>query len=205
MGGAKERGRAARPSSTTTPGTHGYATSAAGAPLSELSTSDGYEQLACDAIGSFIEFWGFKRNQGRLWTLLYLRGVPISSAELQQSLGLTKGAVSMIMRDLEYWGVVRRTRLPGDRSSRYVAETDLIKLVSRVLREREANVLAQVRTDLVAAEQGARREGAPAAAALSRLRKLRLLTEAAEKTLDIFLRSTRFSLTSLLSLMRRSL
>lgn len=204
MVGSMNANTRAKPPSSAPTG-RGYATSAASAPLSELSTPEGYEQLACDAIGSFIEFWGFKRNQGRLWALLYLRGVPISSGELQKSLSLTKGAVSMITRDLEYWGVVRRTRLPGDRSSRYTAETDLVKLISRVLREREANVLAQVRTDLVAAEQLARREGTRAAEALGRLRKLRLLTEAAEKTLDVFLRSTRFSLTSLLALMRRSL
>jgi len=183
----------------------GYSTSAASAPQSEMAEAEGYEQLACDAIGSFIEFWGFKRNQGRVWALLYLRGEPNTSAELQQSLGLTKGAISMITKDLEYWGVIRRSRLPSDRSYRYAAETDLVKLISRVLREREANVLAQVRTDLVAAEQLAQRDEGRGSAIAKRLAKLRLLTQAAEKTLAVFLKSTRFSLASLLSLMHRSL
>ena len=27
--------------------------------------------LALEAVGNVIEFWGFKRNQGRVWAYLY--------------------------------------------------------------------------------------------------------------------------------------
>ncbi len=45
-----------------------------------------WEALAVDAVGGVIEFWGFKRNQGRLWALLYLRDVALSATELQTEL-----------------------------------------------------------------------------------------------------------------------
>jgi len=163
-----------------------------------------HEELAAEAIGAFIEFWGFKRNAGRLWTLLYLRGGPLTAAEIQRSLKLTKGAVSMITRDLEYWGVIQRTRLPGRRAFHFVAETNLVKLVARVLREREANVILRVKIDLQQAVKAAREARAPQPA-IRRLKRLVLLAEAAEQTLALFLRSTQTSLGSLFRLMQTSL
>ena len=72
-----------------------------------------WEVLATDAVGEAIEFWGFKHNQGRVWGLLYLRAQPMTAGELQRLLGLSKGAVSMLLKDLEQWKVVRKVRPPG--------------------------------------------------------------------------------------------
>src|SRR6476661_6372016 len=52
-----------------------------------------WEALVVDAVGNTIDFWRFKRNHGRVWALLYLRGKPSSAAEIQRALGLSKGAV----------------------------------------------------------------------------------------------------------------
>ena len=32
-----------------------------------------------DAVGALMESWGFKRNMGRLWTVLYLENRPLSA------------------------------------------------------------------------------------------------------------------------------
>src|SRR5947209_7681673 len=90
-----------------------------------------------DAVGALMEFWGFKRVMGRVWTILFLRGEPLSAAELCEQLAISSGAASMALSDLEHWGVVRRSRKPGDRREYFEAETDVWKMVSRVLRERE--------------------------------------------------------------------
>jgi len=47
----------------------------------------------------------------------------------------------MALSELEHWAVVRRIRKPGDRREYFEAETDIWKMISRVLRERE---LAQI-------------------------------------------------------------
>src|ERR1700726_1085527 len=83
-----------------------------------------WEALVVDAVGSVIEFWGFKSNHGRIWALLYLRGTPLSALQLQTELGLSKGAVSMVTRELEQWGVVNRVRVPGAHSWLFDAETN---------------------------------------------------------------------------------
>jgi DNA-binding transcriptional regulator GbsR (MarR family) len=90
-----------------------------------------------DAVGSLMEFWGFKRIMGRIWSLLYLRDEPLSAAELCEELAISTGAASMTLSELEHWGVVKRSRQPGDRREYFEAETDIWRMVSRVLRERE--------------------------------------------------------------------
>ena len=133
--------------------------------------------------GTSIEFWGFKRNQGRVWALLYLRDHPMTAAELLEAeLALSKGAVSMLVRDLERWGVVERVRLPGQAAWRYRAETDLMRMVTRVVEEREAGFVARVRADLSEARRLAQGGGAPREQ-LQRLEKILALAFAFEKAL----------------------
>src|SRR4051812_8297201 len=90
-----------------------------------------------DAVGALMEFWGFKRVMGRVWTLLYLEGEALAAPDICERLEISAGAASMTLGELEHWGVVVRTRRPGDRREYFEAETDVWKMVSRVLRERE--------------------------------------------------------------------
>ena len=95
------------------------------------------EVLVSDAIGRLIEFWGFKRNMGRLWTILYLSDRPLSAPELQGRLQLSSGAVSMTLADLIRWGVVRKVWIQGERRDHFEAEGNFWKMISRVFNERE--------------------------------------------------------------------
>ena len=90
-----------------------------------------------DAVGGLMEHWGFKRNMGRVWTLLYLERGPMSAADLGERLSLSTGAMSMLLGELVQWGVIRKAWVPGERREYYEAETSIWKMVSRVLRERE--------------------------------------------------------------------
>ena len=90
-----------------------------------------------DAVGALMEFWGFKRVMGRIWATLYLSEDPLPASDLCERLEISTGAASMTLNELERWGVVMRSRKPGDRREYFEAETDVWKMVSRVLRERE--------------------------------------------------------------------
>src|SRR4051812_2982520 len=92
-----------------------------------------------DAVGALIEGWGFKRNMGRMWTVLYLEDHPLSAADLGERLGLSTGAVSMLLAELMQWGIVKKAWVVGERREHYEAETSIWKMVSRVFRERELN------------------------------------------------------------------
>ena len=90
-----------------------------------------------DTVGGLMEFWGFKRNMGRTWGLLYLEPAPLSAAELGERLSMSAGAVSMTVNELIKWGVIKKAWVPGERRDYYEPETSIWKMVSRVFRERE--------------------------------------------------------------------
>ena len=95
------------------------------------------EALVSDIVGRIIEFWGFKRNMGRVWAVLYLSHEPLTAQELRDLLRLSSGAVSMILSELSRWGVVRKVWIQGDRRDHFAAEVQLWRMISRVLSERE--------------------------------------------------------------------
>lgn len=95
------------------------------------------EVLVSDSIGRLIEFWGFKRNMGRLWSILYLSDRPLSAPEIQERLQLSSGAVSMTLNELIRWGVVKKVWIQGERRDHFSAEGNFWKMISRVFNERE--------------------------------------------------------------------
>jgi DNA-binding transcriptional regulator GbsR (MarR family) len=90
-----------------------------------------------------MQFWGFKRPMGRLWTVLYLSPEPLGAAELGERVHMSSGAVSMTLSELTKWGAVRKTWRPGERRDFYEAETSIGKLVLRVLKERELTLIGE--------------------------------------------------------------
>lgn len=92
---------------------------------------------AADAVGALMESWGFKRNMGRLWGILYLENRPLSAAEIGERLSLSAGAVSMLINEMQEWGAIKKALVLGERREYFEAETSIWKMVSRVFRERE--------------------------------------------------------------------
>ncbi|NMO23585.1 MarR family transcriptional regulator [Pyxidicoccus fallax] len=177
-----------------------------GSPTSETPAAEGklaaWEVIAVDAVGNVIEFWGFKRNQGRVWALLYLRGEPLTAGEIERELDLSKGGVSMLLRDLERWGVIQRVRLPNDTAWRYAAETDLVRMVTHVIEEREAGFVARIRADLAEARRLAESSTDVPHERLVRLEKMATLAEHVERALRLFIKTSRLDVSGVLSVFR---
>ncbi len=161
-----------------------------------------WETVAIDAVGNVIEFWGFKRNQGRVWAFLYLRDVALTAAEIERELALSKGGVSMLIRDLERWGVVLRVRMTGDASWRYKAETDLLHMARRVIEEREFSFIARIRADLEEARKLAEADTHTAKAQIQRLQRMEMLAAATEKALKLFLKTSRLDVGGMFDVFR---
>jgi DNA-binding transcriptional regulator GbsR (MarR family) len=104
-----------------------------------------------DAIGALMESWGFKRNMGRMWGVLYLEDHPLSAADLGERLGLSTGAVSMTLAELTQWGIVKKVWVVGERREHFEAETSIWKMVSRVFRERELRWIQTAQDELESA------------------------------------------------------
>lgn len=156
-------------------------------------------------VGRVIEFWGFKRNHGRVWALLHLHGEPMVSSEIGRRLGLSKGAVSMVTRELESWAVIRPSPAAARGGVAYVAEVDLWKMIETVLQRRELLLVAQVCDDLARAEELVRKDKSLApgerAALAARIRKLRRFGDGVRAALQAFLRSRQLSIAPLLGIL----
>lgn len=138
------------------------------------------ERIVSDAIGRLMVLWGFKRNMGRVWTLLYLSNEPLTAFVLRERLQLSAGAISMTLNELARWGVVHKVWRQGDRHDYYEAESSLWKMISRVLRERE---LSEVDHTIEALEDAlaslARRSGADALRSQTQRQRIEQLLELA--------------------------
>jgi DNA-binding transcriptional regulator GbsR (MarR family) len=90
-----------------------------------------------DAVGALMELWGFRRQLGRVWAVLFLSDRPLSAPELCDRLRISTGLLSMSLAELRRWGVVRTVDVPGERKDHFEAETNVWRMVARVQRERE--------------------------------------------------------------------
>lgn len=153
-----------------------------------------WERLVVDAVGRVIDFWGFKRNQGRIWALLYLRGEPMTSTDLEEDLEVSKGTVSMATRELEKWDVIRRESVVGSAANHFVAESDFLTMIRNVVRDREQSLVERVRDDLREAARRAREAGADDEA-VERIERMERLAEIVVEALDLFLESARMEVT----------
>lgn len=118
----------------------------------ELTDPDEY---VASAIGRIMAFWGFRRNLGKIWSLLYLSPEPMAASELCERLGLSTGSVSMALKELQRWGAVRKRDVAGERREHYEAESDIWGTVARVMEQRELREVAQVLDALETAARSA--------------------------------------------------
>ncbi len=82
-------------------------------------------------------FWGFPRAMGAIYGAIYLSPNALTLDDLVEQAGVSKGAVSTNVRQLERLGMVHKHIRIGDRKDYYTAETDFWKIIKGILRERE--------------------------------------------------------------------
>jgi len=100
------------------------------------------ELAVADAIGELMELWGFRRQLGRIWAVLFLSERPLAAPDLCERLRISTGLLSMSLAELRRWGVVRSAPVAGDRKEHFEAETNIWSLVRRVLAERERKAIS---------------------------------------------------------------
>ena len=82
-------------------------------------------------------FWGFPKAMGAIYGTIYLSPNPLSLDEIVEQVGVSKGAVSTYVRQLERFNMVHQEYQIGDRKDYYTAETDFWKMVRSILQQRE--------------------------------------------------------------------
>ena len=81
--------------------------------------------------------WGVNRSVSQMHALLYLSDRPLHAEEVCATLNLARSNVSMGLKELQSYGIVRRVHVANDRRDHFVAETDLWELLMRITAERK--------------------------------------------------------------------
>lgn len=81
-----------------------------------------------ERIGNMCSKFGLNHFIAQLYALLYLNNEPLSLDDLTQRLKVSKGNVSINIRELERWGAVRKIWIKGSRKDFYQAESDVKKV-----------------------------------------------------------------------------
>jgi DNA-binding transcriptional regulator GbsR (MarR family) len=91
--------------------------------------------------GLMARTWGINSTMGELFALLYITGTEWTADDLRNWLGVSRGNVSMNLRELLSWGVVHKVHRTGERRELFRAETDVWTLFRKILSERKRREL----------------------------------------------------------------
>jgi len=151
------------------------------APVDRLT---GRVVVASEAIGDFIELWGFKSIHGRVWALLAMSGRPIPQVEIAEMLGVSRSLINAAVAELVDYGLIEATA--EHRNAPYEARLDVWPTITNVLRQREWMLMEKARLALESALKEAeisKDMGSNGGFELRRIRLLLIMTEFAQTCL----------------------
>lgn len=91
--------------------------------------------------GSMCINWGFNRTMGQIHGLLLVSPDPLCTDDIMEELKISRGNVNLNIRTLLDWGLVRKYFEAGDRKEYFVAEKDLWKVLTNIIKQRKKKEL----------------------------------------------------------------
>ncbi|MBD1390158.1 GbsR/MarR family transcriptional regulator [Neiella sp. HB171785] len=87
-------------------------------------------------FGEMGSRWGFNRTVGQMYALLVINEKPLTANDIATALSISRGNVSMGLKELQSWQLVQVQHQPGDRKDYYCAAGDIWTMAKRVFEER---------------------------------------------------------------------
>lgn len=107
------------------------------------------------AMGSL---WGVNTSVARVHGLLIATSGPWCLDEISEKLAISKSNVSMSLKELRTWNVVRRVLVAGERREFWTCQPDVWKMLFSILRERKRREFDPARTAVASALAPTRQE-----------------------------------------------
>ncbi|MAZ87402.1 MAG: transcriptional regulator [Cellvibrionaceae bacterium] len=108
-------------------------------------------------FGEMGSRWGFNRTVGQMFALLTITPTPLNADQLAEALKISRGNVSMGLKELQSWRLVQRQHLPGDRKEYFSPAGSIWELARIVFEERRKReltpTLSLLRSQLLDAPQ----------------------------------------------------
>jgi DNA-binding transcriptional regulator GbsR (MarR family) len=87
-------------------------------------------------FGEMGSKWGFNRTVGQIYALLVLSETAISANEIAECLSISRGNVSMGLKELHAWQLVGTVHKQGDRKDYYQTKGSIWDMANKVFEER---------------------------------------------------------------------
>ena len=87
-------------------------------------------------FGEMGSRWGFNRTVGQIYALLVLNEQPLTANEIGDALSISRGNVSMGLKELNAWQLVSNHHKPGDRKDYYQSKGTIWDMANKVFEER---------------------------------------------------------------------
>jgi DNA-binding transcriptional regulator GbsR (MarR family) len=109
-------------------------------------------------FGEMGSRWGINRTVGQMYALLVLTREPMTADQMAEALGFSRSNISMGIKELLSWDLVRLQHIPGDRKEYYSAPGkiwDIAKTLIEQRRKREIDpTLSTLRSLLMTEPSG---------------------------------------------------
>ncbi|MBO6673778.1 MAG: GbsR/MarR family transcriptional regulator [Rhizobiales bacterium] len=99
-------------------------------------------------FGEMGSRWGINRTVGQIYALLFLSEHPLNAEQIVEKLGFSRSNVSMGLKELQAWNLVRLKHLPDDRRDYFTAPDDLWEIVRTLVAERKKREIDPTLTKL---------------------------------------------------------
>jgi DNA-binding transcriptional regulator GbsR (MarR family) len=98
------------------------------------------------SIAKLCDSFGLNKFVAQLYAVLYLSDKPLSLDDMADRLGVSKGNVSINIRELEKWGAVKNVWIKGSRKDYYEANLDVKGVLTGKLRSGMQRRLGEIST-----------------------------------------------------------
>jgi DNA-binding transcriptional regulator GbsR (MarR family) len=87
-------------------------------------------------FGEMGSRWGINRTVGQIYALLYVSAKPLNADEVGEALSFSRSNVSMGLKELQSWSLVRLIHQPNDRREYFQAPEDVWAIFRTLAAER---------------------------------------------------------------------
>ena len=88
-------------------------------------------------FGEMGSRWGINRTVGQMYALIFLSPRALNADEIAETLEFSRSNVSMGLKELSSWRLVRLSHQPGDRRDFYAAPEDVWAIFKTLAEERQ--------------------------------------------------------------------
>lgn len=80
--------------------------------------------------------WGINRTVGQIYALLVANPAPLCADDIVEALGISRSNVSMSLKELDGWQLLKRSFVPGDRREYYTCPGEVWEIFRRLAEQR---------------------------------------------------------------------